>query len=470
MRCMWTAREHGILEEDISSTFQAIRFTPALLADRSISLISLSINGGRLHIPAPGMRAPADTLPSSAQFHNQSAYFPESGKAPRAPRSIALARAAASPISRPAQAGSAASRQDSYGSTMPRIFTNKKFPVSTASRNNARSPSVSFSPCSTPEPASANSKLASVMPSSHGGGTPIQSAKRTVPPAYTQQSQVVGARRPSESSGTAVHAKSDIQSQGATLAQMDVDVPQSVPPSSVGRPAHAVPVPPTTMSARQTHTSTNIKVEEKVHDSALHPPPTVSTQSIHPTSTSHATTAPPSSSAHVAKTRSHSANAAFDPTPDASAIAGLTRSLEDVGREITTLAAREKVVVQRLAHYGVHPPPDPSVVSFREVVEERKATQDEISAFRAQLEAESEARRAAESALQAERRQRELAEGVLADVRRECTAPLCGILMSGSRPTAGRGMIFIGMYLLRFRTLFNVHDRAPRSHTFSKTR
>ncbi|KAH9923565.1 uncharacterized protein B0H18DRAFT_1179370 [Fomitopsis serialis] len=268
------------------------------------SLISLSINGGRLHIPAPGMKAPADTLPSSAQFHNQSAYFPESGKAPRAPRSIALARAAASPISRP-------TRQDTYGSTMPRKFTNK-YPVSAASRNNARTPSVSFSPCSTPEPTPPNSTLASAMPSSHGGGTPTQPAKRTVPPAYTQQSQV---------------------------------------------------------------------------------------------------------------TRSQSANTASDPTPDASAMAGLTRSLEDVGREITTLAAREKVVVQRLAHYGVRPPPDPSVVSFREVVEERKATQDEISALRAQLEAEAEARRAAESALQAERRRRELAEGALMDVRRECTAP-----------------------------------------------
>ncbi|KZT70669.1 hypothetical protein DAEQUDRAFT_810545 [Daedalea quercina L-15889] len=101
MKCMWNANEGSTTQTLISQAFQAIRFDPSCLANRSISLIALLMNGIRVHVPAPGHRAPPDTQiprpPAPAQPTSNS----EVGKAPSAPKSIALARVAASPIARP---------------------------------------------------------------------------------------------------------------------------------------------------------------------------------------------------------------------------------------------------------------------------------------------------------------------------------------------------------------------------------
>lgn len=104
---------------------------------------------------------------------------------------------------------------------------------------------------------------------------------------------------------------------------------------------------------------------------------------------------------------------------------------------LETLRAKEEVFSEQLpsSHGHTSLSHDPSTVAERSkaLAEEIRGTcvREPVSshiltpdiALKAQLEAETEARRAAELQLAAERERRELAESAVEDAQRECTAP-----------------------------------------------
>ncbi|TFY53847.1 hypothetical protein EVJ58_g9213 [Rhodofomes roseus] len=368
IKCVWTITHKGPLEGTILSAFQNVRSYPTLLADRFMSLVSMSIRGSRLHIPAPGLRAPSDFIsPASGAQSPSALYWPTSGKAPSATTSIARARAAASPLSRPAGSSTAQ-------------------PSATTSR--------SYSPSFSPAPPSVDQ-----LPRTRVGQT--ASASKGLP------------------------LRSKLAANGSKQTSATPSKQGDRPPTPQAQAGMRVPMNKDTQPSSLTFSQPQIKIEERNNDHALRQSSIASRAAsssirVPPASTSPSMPTPPGPSAQPVEA---STNAAPERQWGASAIVPLTDKLEACRQQITTLVAREKVLARRLVECGVHPPPEPSVMTTKEVVKERKTLQDEISAMRAQLHAESEARRTAESALHEERGRRELAEGAMIDVRRECNAP-----------------------------------------------
>ncbi|KAH9918508.1 uncharacterized protein B0H18DRAFT_1031097 [Fomitopsis serialis] len=173
------------------------------------------------------------------------------------------------------------------------------------------------------------------------------------------------------------------------------------------------------------------KVEEESHDAILHssppalkrpsqesprrglfPPPSASyafakssRSSPSPSRASHGSSASSMFSARSSATSMSSISTT------ASDVGTLMREVWDVRREMAALRAREAALVPLRARERPW------------TSEGRSEGKDEVEALRAELRAETDARRVAEASLYAERRQREFAERVVADARRECATP-----------------------------------------------
>ncbi|KAH9918597.1 uncharacterized protein B0H18DRAFT_1030616 [Fomitopsis serialis] len=176
--------------------------------------------------------------------------------------------------------------------------------------------------------------------------------------------------------------------------------------------------------------STRIKVEEKEKsDGMALRAPTPPKQSYAATTHGTERTSPQtpmsrassSPRAHPSILSTWSAASSMSSVMPGDSVGNLTREVWDVRRELSALVAREDRLVRDLERLGARPVPEPSMAP--RPAEVRKTMDDEASGLRARLEAESEARRAAESAVQQERRRREAAEWAVADVRRECSGP-----------------------------------------------
>ncbi|KZT03665.1 uncharacterized protein LAESUDRAFT_728955 [Laetiporus sulphureus 93-53] len=98
----------------------------------------------------------------------------------------------------------------------------------------------------------------------------------------------------------------------------------------------------------------------------------------------------------------------------------LTRELWDVRRQITALKAREDFIDQRLKYLGAPALTYGEASKSNSPEHKLKTENDEL---RTQFEQEASARKALENALQEEQSRRLHAEGIVDDVRRECTAP-----------------------------------------------
>ncbi|EPS94971.1 hypothetical protein FOMPIDRAFT_1062937 [Fomitopsis schrenkii] len=108
---------------------------------------------------------------------------------------------------------------------------------------------------------------------------------------------------------------------------------------------------------------------------------------------------------------------------EASGVDAMAREMREVRQQMDVLRAGEAVLAERLQQAHGTSPESSQTRAIKSVAQEHDAMNDEIRALRAQLGAETAARRAAEDALRVERQRRELAENVAEDARRECGTP-----------------------------------------------
>ncbi|KAH9831982.1 uncharacterized protein C8Q71DRAFT_778945 [Rhodofomes roseus] len=412
--CTW---DEGKGAEEVLRAFYTMRRDAEGFLELSITRVELKGSGKHMIVRAPS------TAPSKWK-KNVTRNGPEDvsgyGKAPGAVKSTYIARkeAMANPTSYPTttyQAKSAA-RTPSYSSTGER---------STAAYHKHLLPDKPVWKRESPPPLSLTTG-SPATPHSTTPSAPNTSSKsefatpsrRTEPSAAWNSSNTQAA-----ASTPASYAGSSSKTHDLVIPKLEEEVHDSILRSAL---------PPSHTDPRTPHTITSAHTATRIHSNATTTTPHSITHThtprLLPPTSGHSSPSLSSASESPAQSvfSTRSAATTASSTMTASSAAGaLTREVWDVRREMAALRAREAALVEQLERAKRQGPEwirEQERLGSPERHRDDPA-QDAVEALRAQLQAETEARRGAEAALHEERRRRERVEGVLADARRECAAP-----------------------------------------------
>ncbi|KAI0733168.1 hypothetical protein C8Q72DRAFT_45702 [Fomitopsis betulina] len=361
IQCRWIIGKDSYLQRYIRSSFEGIRGDT--LPERSISMIGLYTDGKQHWVPAPGVKAPFDSVAQSGLSDTREAYLSWHRKAPGVTSTVDSGRNVAVHTYRPSRAvpGSESPPyhpvRRSSSPRAPRERYRRSPPPRFAERDHTRSGDVD------------RSRTEHQVPRSPESPSVYRRAKgvRSDDSQTSTGAPIIHAKAERSSDKEPIRTKTpDLRGQNACSATRSSDVSPSNTTS-----AQTVAFPPS---------GTN--------------------------STTQSSDTSPVTSGTVAS----------DPT----------RGLWDLRHEMFALSAREEAVTHKLQKLGVRSSPrplHPRPAELELMTEGLKTMEDEIWELRAQVKAASNARTTAEQALEAERRRREHAEAALENIRSECYVP-----------------------------------------------